>query len=457
MLELVKSLLSPSYYIPHGHCYLWQTPLVSLFVVSDALIAIAYFSIPVMLIYFVRKRGDLPFSKIFVMFGAFIVLCGIGHLLDILTLWYPAYWVSGLERAMTALVSCYTALQLSELLPQFLALKTPDHLEAINQELEKQVAERQRTEETLQAIVAGTSSVAGNDFFPALAQNLATALDVAYVLVCETVDPSLQKLRTLAKWSGDQLAENVEYDLSGTPCQVALESKSIYIYPDRLQQLFPEVTLLKELGAESYVGVPLLNVDHNPIGHLCIFDVKPSLIDDRTKALLNVFAARAATELQRKWAEDEKLRAYEELEFRVEERTAELVTANSILEGQIRERIVAEAALQQSQEQFSKAFHSNPIACCISTLKDGRFLDVNTCFLKLFGYSREEIIGQTSAEVQIWANQADRDRLTQLLQQQRSVQLDTSFYIRSGEVREGMTSFEKNRASGRSLSSRHDL
>ena len=443
MLELVKNLLSPSYYMPHGQCYLWQTPLVSLFVVSDALIAIAYFSIPVMLIYFVRKRGDLPFSRIFVMFGAFIVLCGIGHLLDILTLWYPAYWVAGLERAMTALISCYTALQLSELLPQFLALKTPDQLEAINQELEKQVAERQRTEATLQAIVAGTSSVIGNDFFPALAQNLATALDVAYVQVCETVDPSLQKLRTLAVWSGDQLTENLEYTLSGTPCQAALESKSISIYPDRLQQLFPDVPLLKDLGAESYVGLPLLNVNHTPIGHLCIFDVKPSLIDDRTQSLLKVFAARAATELQRKWAEDEKRRAYEELEFRVEERTAELVTANLTLESEIRERIVANRALRQSQEQFSKAFHSNPIACCIATLEDGRFLDINTSFLKLFGYSREEIVGQTSADMQIWADQADRDRLVQSLRRQQSVQLDASFYTRSGEVREGMTSFEK--------------
>jgi len=443
MLELVKNLLSPSYYMPHGHCYLWQTPLVSLFVVSDALIAIAYFSIPVMLIYFVRKRGDLPFSKIFVMFGAFIVLCGIGHLLDILTLWYPAYWVSGMERALTALVSCYTALQLSELLPQFLALKTPEQLEAINQELEKQVAERQRTEETLQTIVAGTSSVTGNDFFPVLAQNLATALDVAYVLVCETVDPSLQKLRTLAAWSEDQLTENLEYDLAGTPCEAALDSKSLHVYPDRLQQLFPDAPLLKNLGAESYVGVPLLNVNQNPIGHLCILDVKPSLIDDHTKALLSVFAARAAAELQRKRAEGDKRRAYEELEFRVEERTAELVTANIALESEIQERIIAETASRQSQEQFSKAFHSNPIACYISTLKDGRFLDINTSFLKLFGYSREEIIDRTATKVQIWANQADRDRLVRLLRHQQSVQLDAPFCTRSGEVREGMTSFEK--------------
>lgn len=347
MLELVKSLLSPSQYIPHGHCYLWQTPLVWLHLVSDALIAVAYFSIPAMLIYFVRKRGDIPFSKVFLLFGAFIVLCGTGHLLDIWTLWHPAYWVSGVEQAVTALVSCYTALQLVELLPQFLALQTPERLEAINRELEQQIQERHRAEATLQTIVAGTSSVTGNDFFPALVQNLAAALNVAYVMVCETVDGSLETLRSLAFWAGEHLADNIEYTLPNTPCQIAIEGRALSAYSDQLQQRFPACQMLKDLAVESYIGVPLLDMNQHPIGHLCIFDVKPLRIDDRTKALLSVFAARAATELQRKWAEDEKHRAYEELEFRVNERTVALVQTNSTLEREIQERIAAEGKLQQ--------------------------------------------------------------------------------------------------------------
>lgn len=443
MTELIKNILSPNQYIPHGHCYLWQTPLVGLHIVSHALIAIAYFSIPIMLVYFVHKRSDIPFSKVFILFGAFIVLCGTGHLFDIWTLWHPDYWIAGLEHAITALVSCYTALQLVELLPQFLALQTPEQLEIINCELEKQVAERQRTEETLQMIVAGTSSVTGNDFFPALVQNLAKGLDVAYVMVCERVDPSLQALQSIALWAGDRLVDNIKYELCGTPCQVALENKSLCFYPNQLQERFPGFAMLKELGAESYVGVPLLDAKQEIIGHLCLLDVKPFPLDDRTQAFFSVFAARAATELQRKWAEDEKNLAYEELEVRVEERTAKLVSANAALKTQIRDRITAEVALQQSQEQFSKAFHSNPVACCISTLKEGRFLDVNQSFLKLFGYSREQIIDRTSAELNIWANQADRDRLVQALQQEHSAQLDVQFCVRSGEIRDGMVSFEK--------------
>ena len=346
MLELLRNLLSPHSYIPHGHCYLWQTPLVGLHLVSDALIAIAYFSIPAMLIYFVRKRSDIPFSKVFVLFGAFIVLCGTGHLLDIWTLWHPAYWLSGIERAFTALVSCYTALQLVELLPKFLALRTPEQLEAVNRELEKQVAERQRTEETLRMIVSGTASVTGQDFFPALVQNLATALDVPYVVVSEKVSAPSQAGRSLAFWSVDRLAENIEYDLEGTPCQLVLENQQLCYYPKDLEQLFPNDLWLKDLGAESYMGVPLVDANQTAIGNLCILDTKPFLTDNRAKAIMSVFAARAATELQRKWAEEEKRRAYEELEFRVEERTTELVSANAALETEIRERIAAEAAMR---------------------------------------------------------------------------------------------------------------
>ncbi len=134
---------SSTSYMPHGNCYLWQTPLVQLHVVSDALIAIAYFSIPIMLVYFAyQRRSHLPFS-LFLMFGAFITLCGVGHLLEIWTLWHPAYWLTGVEAAMTALVSCYTAVALYTLLPQFLALKTPDELEAVNQQLREEAIHRQ--------------------------------------------------------------------------------------------------------------------------------------------------------------------------------------------------------------------------------------------------------------------------------------------------------------------------
>ncbi|PZV13025.1 MAG: histidine kinase [Leptolyngbya sp.] len=346
MLELLQTLFSANSYMPHGHCYLWQTPLVGLYVVSDALIAIAYFSIPAMLIYFVSKRDDIPFSKVFVMFGAFIILCGVGHLLDIVTLWYPIYWISGLERAMTALISVYTALQLMELLPQFLALKTPMQLEAVNQELEKQVVERQRTETVLRQIVMGTASVTGEEFFTALVRNLAAALGTTYVQVTEVIEHPTRHCRTLAFWSGNHLAENVEFSLSDNPCASVIQGQQPCQFLDDLQALFPQVAALAQMGAVSYVGVPLLDENQTALGTLCILHTEPLLPDENRIALMQVFAARAAAELGRKQAEEAKSQALEELDVRVMQRTAELVQANGALATEVKERAAAEATLR---------------------------------------------------------------------------------------------------------------
>ncbi|WP_318700807.1 sensor histidine kinase [Roseofilum sp. SID2] len=147
---MIASLFSSSLaYMPHGHCYLWQTPLVSLHVTSDALIALAYFSIPIILVYSVYKRQDVPFLNIFILFSAFIILCGIGHLLEVWTLWYPNYWISGIEQAATALVSCYTATAMVTLIPQFLSLKTSEELALINHQLQEEIKLRQQAENEL--------------------------------------------------------------------------------------------------------------------------------------------------------------------------------------------------------------------------------------------------------------------------------------------------------------------
>ncbi len=351
MVELFQTLFSADRYMPHGQCYLWQTPLVGLYVVSDALIAIAYFSIPAMLIYFVSKRGDIPFTKVFVMFGAFIIFCGVGHLLDIVTLWYPIYWVSGIERALTALISAYTALQLMELLPQFLALKSPMQLEAVNQELQQQIAKRQRTETVLRQIMVGTASVTSEEFFTALVQNLADALGTTYVQVTEVIDYPTRHFRTLALWSADHLAENVELNLLDNPCNSVIQGQHPCQFLDDLQALFPQFDALGQMGAVSYVGVPLLDQDQKALGTLCILHTEPLPPDENRVALMQVFAARAAAELARKRAEEAKSQAYEELEFRVERRTAELVHINGALGAEITERTMAEAKLRNMAER----------------------------------------------------------------------------------------------------------
>lgn len=150
MLDSVRNFWSTESFIPHGHCYLWKPDLVGLHVVSDLLTALAYYSIPLTLFYFVRKRHDLPFNWIFWLFGAFITACGTTHLLEVWTLWHPVYWLSGTIKAITALISLYTALMLIRLVPQALMLSSPAQLEAINRELQRQIADRERAEKELE-------------------------------------------------------------------------------------------------------------------------------------------------------------------------------------------------------------------------------------------------------------------------------------------------------------------
>jgi len=134
------------HFMPHGMCYLWDVRMLSLHVISDAVIALAYFSIPIILLFFARKRRDLPFPGIFAMFGLFIVACGMTHVLDIWTIWHPTYWLAGGVKALTACVSIATAVLLVRVVPQALKIKGRadlyQQLEELNATLDRQVLER---------------------------------------------------------------------------------------------------------------------------------------------------------------------------------------------------------------------------------------------------------------------------------------------------------------------------
>ena len=149
MLSSYIDIVAISRFIPHGHCYLWKTNLVLLHVTSDLLISIAYYSIPIALLYFVSKRADLPYPKVFFLFAAFILCCGTVHLMEIWTLWHPTYWVSGFVKAITALISLYTAIEIVPLIPKMIALPSPTQLKQVNQQLEREISKHKQTEKAL--------------------------------------------------------------------------------------------------------------------------------------------------------------------------------------------------------------------------------------------------------------------------------------------------------------------
>jgi exonuclease VII small subunit len=135
-------------FMPHGHCYFWRPDILWLNVLSDVGICLAYYAIPIILIYFIRKRRDVPFHWMFLMFGAFIFLCGTTHLVDVVTTWIPVYRFEGVVKLATAIVSIATAILLVPLMPRAINLPSletvisqlsqkTDELEKSNKELER--------------------------------------------------------------------------------------------------------------------------------------------------------------------------------------------------------------------------------------------------------------------------------------------------------------------------------
>jgi signal transduction histidine kinase len=141
--------LFSNYFIPHGHCYLWKPGLVGLHIASDSLIALAYFLIPLELIYIVKKRKDIPFDWIFMLFGSFIICCGITHIMEIWTLWNPQYWLSGFLKAITATISLCTAGVVIYLIPKVLSIPSPDQLASANLALQNEITQRKEIQAQL--------------------------------------------------------------------------------------------------------------------------------------------------------------------------------------------------------------------------------------------------------------------------------------------------------------------
>lgn len=139
-------------YMPHGMCLLWQPWLVVLWAGSDALIFLAYTAIPFSLLSVIKQRPDLQNRKLILLFAGFILLCGLTHLLSIVTLWWPIYPYVGLTKLATGLVSGLTALVLFRLIPTLVAIPSHRELEDLNEKLRDQIAKFEASEAELRDI-----------------------------------------------------------------------------------------------------------------------------------------------------------------------------------------------------------------------------------------------------------------------------------------------------------------
>jgi formate hydrogenlyase transcriptional activator len=216
----------------------------------------------------------------------------------------------------------------------------------------------------LREIVEGIESETGDRFFYSLVKHLASALGCEYAFVSELLGDS-SRFRTRAVWGRGIFMENFEIPLDGTPCEAVLNGKSSF-HPERICQLFPADTALKQWGVESYCGVPLLDSAETVVGHLAILSERPMLDGPRGLSTMRIFAARARAELERLRTEDALRRANE--------------------------------ALLRSEERFRDLFDEAPIAYVHEDL-DSRFIEANRTAMRILGLKPEEIAGMTGSSL----------------------------------------------------------
>jgi signal transduction histidine kinase len=198
---------------------------------------------------------------------------------------------------------------------------------------------RTLAEAALRSITASTSRARGDEFLRILVHDLAEALDVTYVIAgrCITMDDGDEGIRTLAVWGGQDHMPNMEYSLRHTPCQDVTE-QCMCFHASGIQADYPQDTLLVDMGAESYIGIPMIDTEGQTLGILSAIDTKPISEDKRLLALslLSIFAARCSAELQHQDRE-------QHLEAKVLRRTEALLAAQATLVEQ--EKMVALGAL----------------------------------------------------------------------------------------------------------------
>jgi PAS domain S-box-containing protein len=177
----------------------------------------------------------------------------------------------------------------------------------------------------------GTAGETGEGFFKSLVKNLAMALNTKGAWVTEYLNES-KRLNSLAFWLSGEWVEEYVYDISGTPCELVVEKKDIFLVPENVIELFPRDPDLKPMGAVSYMGVPLLDSDGSVLGHLAVLDSKPMPDESRVRTIFRIFAARASAELRRIRAEREVREREEKLGRLFDSALDAIVELNNMLE-----------------------------------------------------------------------------------------------------------------------------
>ncbi|MDB6033478.1 MAG: Sensory box histidine kinase [Verrucomicrobiales bacterium] len=332
MHEFLSNLFSSAGFMPHGHCYLWKPGVVWLHLISDALIVLAYYSIPLTLLHFVRKRKDLAFHWMFICFAVFIVACGTTHLMEILNIWHPYYWLSGSIKALTAVASVPTAILLVKLVPQGLALPSPAELRRSNATLVSEILERKRMEEALLLL---------NENLEHRVLERTAELDSANQFLRIEIQQRRQSEAKFKRFYDSNVIGVMFWDAKGQITDA--NDRFLQMVGYTQEDLRSGKVAWKDMTPPEYASLDQAGLAMIAVGGSCPPFEKEYFRKDGSRVSIVVGAAALedSTEqgvcfvldiTERKQAEAEIHRLNQELEARVLQRTAELIVANQELE-----------------------------------------------------------------------------------------------------------------------------
>ena len=215
------------------------------------------------------------------------------------------------------------------------------------------ITERKRIETAFRDVALGVSGATGQDIFPAITRHITASLGVDFAFIGKLIDGPPRRIQTLAISAGGSPFDNMEYDLSGTPCQTVV-GKMFQFIPDHICKEYPGDNMLSQMGFRSYAGYPLFDSQGEPLGLIAVLHRATLHEPDFIEAILRIFSVRAAAELERLRSED---------------------------------------AQRASEASYRAIFEASADAIFVHDIDTGAIVDVNPTACRVYGYEYEEMLG----------------------------------------------------------------